>query len=61
MSIATNVKKKTYFAVLKVGGTYEELKVKEFCVFEHLELLFLNGLFQNNYMCTCVFEVSVHR
>ena len=32
-----------------VGEWYKELKVKEFCVFDFIELLFFNGLFQNNY------------
>ena len=45
-AIATNMEKK-YFVVLKVGGI-RKLKVKEFCVFDHIELLF-NSLFLNNY------------
>ena len=46
--IATNMEKKIIFFTI-VGRWYKELKVKKFCVFEHLELLFPNGLFQNNY------------
>ena len=31
-----------------VGAWYIELKVKDFCAFDYIEL-FSNGLFQNNY------------
>ena len=35
--------------ILQVGGRYKEFKFKEFCVFDHIVLLFFNGLFQSNY------------
>ena len=40
--------KKNIFCSI-VRGWYKELNVKEFCVCDHIELLFLNGLLQNNY------------
>ena len=46
--MATNMKKKNIICSI-VCGWYKELKVKEFCVFDFIELLFFNGLFQNNY------------
>ena len=48
IAIATNMKKKKTFCSF-VGGWYMWLKVKEFYVFESIELLFLNSLFQNKY------------
>ena len=33
-----------------VGGWYKKLKVKDFYVFDFTELLYFNGVFQNNYL-----------
>ena len=37
IAIATNMKKNIFCSI--VGGCYKELKVKEFCVFDYIELL----------------------
>ena len=42
------MEKKNIFCTI-VGRWYKELKIKEFWVFDNLELLFLNVIFQNNY------------
>ena len=61
IAMATNMKKKNIFCST-VGGWYKELKVKELCVFDFIELLFVNGVFQNNYFKTYFAEnkVKVH-
>ena len=66
--MVTNLKKKKIFYSIE-GGWYKELKVKEFCVFDFIELLFFNGLFQNSYFkkhvlqktkcLNCLFVVSL--
>ena len=47
IAIATNMEKNILCGI--VGRWYKELKVKEFCVFGYIELLFFNGLLQDNY------------
>ena len=45
--LATNMKKIIFYIIISV--LYMGLIVKEIYVFDCIELLFFNGLFQNNY------------
>ena len=45
--MSRNLKKYIFCSI--EGGWYKELKVKEFSVFDFLELPFFNGMIQNNY------------
>ena len=47
IAIATKIIKKNIICSI-VAAWYIELQVKQFCVFDNIEL-FSNGLFQNNY------------
>ena len=44
IAIATNMKKNNIFFSI-VGGWYKELKVKEFCVFDYIKLLYRATIF----------------
>ena len=43
----TNIKRNIFWSI--TGGWYKELKIITFCVFDWIQLLLFNGLFQNNY------------
>ena len=47
IAVVTTMKKNIFCST--VGGWYKELEVKDFCVFDFIELLFFNGVFQSNY------------
>ena len=44
IAVVTTMKKNIFCST--VGGWYKELEVKDFCVFDFIELLFFNGVFQ---------------
>ena len=45
IAVATNMKKKKNIFCRIVGGWYKELKVREFCVFDYIELLYRTTIF----------------